>query len=197
VSDAQHRRASGRDGGDALPLPAETTEQQRIALSGWWERVYEEWRLPVLRYVHRLTGDPHLAEDVAHEAFLRLMSTPHVTSSSVRSPGSWLFHVATNIVRDSARRSGTRERAATQLVHETMRPEWPDMAIEREESVREARSALDTLRQRDREVLLMRDAGLTYDEIAAALEIQPQSVPSVVMRALRRFRTAYQAGTTT
>lgn len=157
---------------------------------GWRERVYAEWRLPVLRFVHRLTGDPHLAEDVAQEAFLRLLATP----GEVRAPGSWLFRTAANLVRDLGRRAATRQRADLQLVDDAVPPERPDDALERAESVRAVRAALDALGARDREVLLMREAGFDYDEIAATLGIQPQSVPTVVMRAMRRFRAAYAGG---
>lgn len=157
-----------------------------------WEHVYAEWRLPVLRYVHRLTGDPHLAEDVAHEAFLRLLSTPGALTGAVRAPGAWLFRVAGNLVRDAGRRLAIRARAARHVELEAATPERPDEALERAETSRAVRAALDALGARDREVLLMREAGLAYDEIATALGIQPQSVPSVVMRALRRFRKAYE-----
>jgi RNA polymerase sigma factor (sigma-70 family) len=157
----------------------------------WWGEVYGAWRLPVLRYVHRLTGDAALAEDVTQEAFLRLMSTPNASASSIQSPGSWLFRVAGNLVRDGARRTSTRDRATSRM--EDPEPvERPDQSLERSESVRAVRKALNDLTAREREAVLMRQAGFEYSEIADVLGIQPQSVPTVVMRAMRRFRDAYQ-----
>jgi RNA polymerase sigma-70 factor (ECF subfamily) len=143
----------------------------------------------VLRFVHRLTGDRHEAEDVAHEAFLRLLRTPR----AVARPGPWLFQVAANLVRDGRRRASARWRGERRIAGDASaaRPDRPDEELERAEDVRRVRDALDALAPRDREVLLMREAGFGYAEIAEVLGVQPQSVPTVVMRALRRFRTAY------
>jgi len=154
------------------------------------EGLYARWRLPVLRFVHRLTGDAALAEDVTHEAFLRLLAT----TDDVRAPGSWLFRTALNMVRDSARRHATHDRATADWPSDP--PERPDERLERRETVRAVRVALDRLAPRDREVLLMRESGFSYDEIAMACDVQPQSVPTIVMRALRRFRVSYETGAT-
>ena len=61
-----------------------------------WEAIYAEHRLELLRYVHRLTRDVHLAEDLVQDAFLRLWREPR----PVDNPRSWLFRVCTNLVRD-------------------------------------------------------------------------------------------------
>lgn len=188
VRDAQDAQAAHRT--------ADGDDPRAAVHTAWWARVYEEWRLPVLRYVHRLTGDPHLAEDVAQEAFLRLMSAPHASPTAVRAPGSWLFRAATNIVRDAARRAGTRERSAQQFADDHAPVERPDHVLERTDAQRAVRAALNKLSERDREVLMMRQAGFDYAEIAAIIGIQPQSVPSVAMRALRRFKQAYEESET-
>src|SRR3712207_7447153 len=48
------------------------------------------------RYLHRLTGDADVAEDLAQESFVRLLGR-RVSDDGVRV---WLFTVATNLVRD-------------------------------------------------------------------------------------------------
>jgi RNA polymerase sigma-70 factor (ECF subfamily) len=55
-----------------------------------------------------------------------------------------------------------------------------------------ARRALDTLSERDREALLMREEGLDYPEIAAALELSIKSVSTTLARARRRLVEAYE-----
>jgi RNA polymerase sigma-70 factor, ECF subfamily len=47
------------------------------------------------RYLHRLTGDPDVAEDVAQESFVRLLRQP-LPEEEARP---WLFTVATNLLR--------------------------------------------------------------------------------------------------
>ena len=143
-----------------------------------WEEIYDEWRLPLLRYVHRLTRDPHFAEDVTHEAFLRLLREQR----EVRDPRAWLFRVCTNIVRDHARRLATEGPA----------PEPPDVVYERAETVRIVRSALERLSPRDREALLLRESGFRYAEIAEVIGVRTEIVPTLIARALRRLQKSYR-----
>ena len=156
-----------------------------------WDAVYNEWHLPLLRYVHRLTRDPHLAEDITHEAFLRLLRE----SREVRNPSAWLFQVCTNMVRDNARRAQTEQRADP--VIEAGAPDAhdpPDVEFDRAETVREVRLVLDRLTPRDREALLLRESGFRYAEIADILGVRAEIVPTLIARALRRFQKSYQLG---
>jgi len=56
-----------------------------------------------------------------------------------------------------------------------------------------ARRALECLSERDREALLMREEGLDYHEIAAALELSVGSVGTTLARARRRLVEAHEA----
>lgn len=56
-----------------------------------------------------------------------------------------------------------------------------------------ARKALECLSERDREALLMREEGLDYHEIAAALELSVGSVGTTLARARRRLVEAHEA----
>jgi RNA polymerase sigma factor (sigma-70 family) len=150
-----------------------------------WEKIYQEWRLPLLRYIHRLTRDPHLAEDVTQETFLRALREER----PVRNPRAWLFQVATNIVRDGARRTTTEERLAPN--EEPDAGETPDVALDRADAVREVRAALEKLSPRDREALLLRESGFRYAEIAEVLGVRVEIVPTLIARALRRFQKSY------
>ena len=68
-----------------------------------YEAAYKRLQPSLYRYLLRLTGDPDLAEDLAQESFVRLLD--HDLPEAEIRP--WIFAVATNLVRDSAR---TRER---------------------------------------------------------------------------------------
>lgn len=56
-----------------------------------------------------------------------------------------------------------------------------------------ARQAVESLAERDRDALLMRDEGLSYEEIAAALDLSVGSVGTTLSRARRRLMEAYEA----
>jgi RNA polymerase sigma factor (sigma-70 family) len=161
--------------------------EDRLSETVSWEQLYEEWRLPLLRYVHRLTRDPHLAEDVTQETFLRALREER----PVRNPRAWLFQVATNIVRDGARRTSTEERLAPN--DDPDGGDTPDVALDRADAVREVRAALERLSPRDREALLLRESGFRYAEIADVLGVRVEIVPTLIARALRRFQKSYAA----
>lgn len=140
------------------------------------------------RYLYRLTGDADVAEDVAQEAFVRLLEN-EVPEESTRS---WLFTVATNLVRD---RSRTRDRRRRLLEAEDYGPEppgRPDERTERAERIERVREALDELKPRDRKILLLREEGFQYSEIAEMIGVKASSVGTLLARALRRFEEAYR-----
>jgi RNA polymerase sigma-70 factor, ECF subfamily len=156
--------------------------------------LYRQHQASLVRYALRLTGDPDVAEDVAQEAFLRLLRRPDLTEDAARL---WLFTVATNLVRDRGRAS-TRQRRLLGGVPVAMGTPGPlpDEATERSERVQRVRAALDTLSSRDREILLMREEGFRYDEIASAIDVAPSSVGTLIARALKRFGKAYRTDDT-
>ena len=63
------------------------------------ERLFRTYHAPLVRYLTRRLGDRDWAEEVAQEVFLRALRQDSLTSER-----SWLFAVATNLVRDVAQR---------------------------------------------------------------------------------------------
>ena len=115
---------------------------------------------------------------------------------TIVSERAWLFAVATNLVRDEARKDARRRHRLELLreqarVDEVVEPE--PLAIERAQEAALARKALDMLVERDREALLMREEGLDYTEIASALELSVGSVGTTLARARRRLVDAYES----
>ncbi len=142
------------------------------------------------RYLDRLTGDAELASDVAQEAFIRL----HRRGEMPDEPVGWLVTVANNMVRDERRLSGRRLRL---LAEQPQRvplgaPADPAADLERAERIDAVRAALDILTLRDRQALLLRHAGYSYREIAAALGLAETSVGTTLVRAGEAFRAAFQ-----
>ena len=155
------------------------------------DRLFREYHQPLVRYLTRRLGDRDWAEEVAQETFLRAVKQENITSER-----SWLFAVATNLVRDEARKD-IRRRKHMELLREQAKAEEavdPEpLTIERAQEAALARKALDTLTERDREALLMREEGLDYTEIAAALELSIASVGTTLARARRRLVEAYES----
>jgi len=142
----------------------------------------------LFRYLQRLTGDADAAEDIAQEAFVRLL-TQDLPEKEARP---WLFAVGTNLVRDRARKQERRHRLlqAVPVLPSAAGPR-PDEAIERKEEVELVRSALARLAPRDQQLLLMREEGFSYEEMARAIGVAPSSIGTLIARALKRFAGAY------
>lgn len=154
------------------------------------ERLFRLYHTPLVRYLTRRLGDRDWAEEVAQETFLRALRQESLTSER-----SWLFAVATNLVRDEARKDERRRRHLQLLAEqERDRVVEPDVSgVERAHERAMARRAIDALAERDRLALLMREEGLDYNEIAAALDLSVGSVGTTLARARRRLAETYEA----
>ena len=143
----------------------------------------------LFRYLQRLTGDDDVAEDIAQESFVRLLRQT-LPEDEVRP---WLFTVAMNLVRDRARKSERRQRLLTAAPNLVTRTPLPDEDIERAEQIASVREVLERLPERDRQLLLMREEGFKYDEIARVVGVAPASVGTLIARALKKFVAEFEA----
>jgi RNA polymerase sigma-70 factor (ECF subfamily) len=148
--------------------------------------VYRTTYRALVRFLYRKVWDAERAADLAQEAFARAVE--HQPDDA----RGWLFVVAANLARDEARRA-IRERRHLTLVKNEPEPVAPapdeeaDAATERER----VRAALDALSPRDREALLLWDAGLSYDEIARQTGLAKGAIGTTLARARRRLLEAY------
>jgi RNA polymerase sigma-70 factor, ECF subfamily len=154
------------------------------------ERLFRTYNVPLVRYLTRRLGDRDWAEEVAQETFLRALRQDRIDNER-----AWLFAVATNLVRDEARKDARRRRhlallAEQERAEEAVEPE--PTSLERAQEAAMARRAVDALAERDRLALLMREEGLSYEEIAVALELSPGSVGTTLSRARRRLVQVYE-----
>jgi RNA polymerase sigma-70 factor (ECF subfamily) len=153
--------------------------------------LFNTYHATLVRFLTRRLGDRDWAEEVAQETFVRALRQETIVSER-----SWLFAVASNLVRDEARRDA-RHRRRLELLREQSKAESvvePEVtSMERAHEQAMARRAVEALAERDRDALLMREEGLSYEEIAAALELSVGSVGTTLSRARRRLMEAYEA----
>lgn len=153
------------------------------------ETLYQSTYAAVVRFLYRKVWDADRAEDLAQEVFVRAMS------HHPEKPRAWVFAVAANLARDEARAAVRRKRHLTLLSGEpTQRhvaePEAEDN-VEHDEKMAKVRRALDALTPRDREVLLLWDAGMSYPEIAAQSGLAVGAVGTTLARARKRLVEAH------
>ncbi|HEX9754838.1 MAG TPA: sigma-70 family RNA polymerase sigma factor [Gemmatimonadales bacterium] len=153
------------------------------------ERLYQTMYSSVVRFLYRKVWDADRAEDLAQEVFIRAMT------HQPDKPRAWIFAVASNLARDEARAAVRRKKHLTLLTNDPVTVARPDPSphdqVEREEQLSQVQGALDSLSARDREVLLLWDAGMSYTEIASQTGLAVGAVGTTLARARRRLVEAY------
>lgn len=155
-----------------------------------WSELYRSVFPDLVRFLHRKVWDSDRARDLAQEAFVRALQ------HEPRKPRAWLFQVASNLARDEARTVVRRKRHLALLKAEQVgRGEDardPLEALTDEERQSKVREALGALSERDREALLLWDAGMSYTEIARQIGLAVGAVGTTLSRARRRLADAYR-----
>jgi RNA polymerase sigma-70 factor (ECF subfamily) len=157
-----------------------------------WSAIYRSTYPDLVRYLHRKVWDEDRARDLAQEAFARALDGAS-DGSVPDNPRAWVFRIAANLANDDARLAVRRRRHLTLLEAEIDEPGTPDPVEEMERRAREAaaRAALAELSERDRETLLLWDAGLSYTDIAAQTGLSVGAVGTTLARARRRLVDAH------
>jgi RNA polymerase sigma factor (sigma-70 family) len=154
-----------------------------------WADVYRNCYPDLVRFLHRKVWDEDRARDLAQEAFARALD------HEPENPRSWVFTIAVNLARDEARSAMRRKRHLTLLKGsaDVVDPTDPAQELEKSERMERVRAALDRLSERDRDVLLLWDAGLDYREIAEQTGLAVGAIGTTLARARRRLVEAYDA----
>ncbi len=156
-----------------------------------WADLFRTTYPELVRFLHRKVWDEERARDLAQEAFTRGLS------HDPANPRAWLFMVAANLARDEARLVIRRKKHLTLLRADAQAAEAaqpsPDRQLEEKERADGVRRALEALSDRDREVLLLWDAGLNYDEIAEQTGLARGAVGTTLARARKRLVDSHDA----
>ena len=161
--------------------------------------VHADHREQILNYLHRLTRDLALAEELTQETFLRVSRG----LSSFRGDSkltTWLYRIATRVYLDQRRRETARSAEPADLPPELVsppapgsaasaEPRLPDRLFEDSEMGSCIREFVDRLPPDYRAVIVLHDLeGLTNPEIAEALECSLDAVKIRVHRARGQLR---------
>ena len=170
-------------------MVAEIAEVRALVQAPWGEcearrtelvaQLYQRHRRSLLWYLTRLVANRADAEDVAQEAFVRLLGAPHLEADLSRAR-NYLFATATNLARDNFRRRCARAEGAhialDDLQLEADEP-LPESSIDAERGGRLVDSALLSLPPRPRQAFLLYvHEELTYERIALRLGVSKKTI---------------------
>lgn len=157
-----------------------------------FDEAFTLYHRAVFRTARAVVRDSALAEDVTQEVFLRLYRNLEST------PGDhllrpWLLRVALNVARNTIRGQSRSVARDTMYSMTTAGDGFaaPEKEYERRLEIEEARRALDKIKEPMRSCLLLKQQGLSYQEIAATLSLKETNVGSLVARARKQFARVY------
>ncbi len=154
-----------------------------------WEEMVRQYSRRIYNLAYRFTGNRAAAEDLTQEVFLRLYRTLEQYDPREGDLSSWLMRVARNLIIDDYRR---RARTPAQNGEDLAEHEYhlraderedPHALVERRELSEQIHAALAKLSPELRACVILRDLeGLSYQEIAEALQIPEGTVKSRINR---------------
>jgi RNA polymerase sigma-70 factor (ECF subfamily) len=157
-----------------------------------WDEVVTQHSARVYRLAYRLTGNPHDAEDLTQEVFVRVFR-----SLSSYTPGTfegWLHRITTNLFLDQARR---KAKIRFDALADDAESRIPSRAVSPDTQVMDGmfdddvELALAELPPDFRAAVVLCDIeGLTYEEIADVLGLKLGTVRSRIHRGRSMLRKA-------
>ena len=154
------------------------------------DRLFDEHAEPLLKFLIYRTGDRALAEDLVADTFERALRRRSLFDRARGTEKAWLYTIATNLLRDGARRREVEERAYTSAYVPEPALVGADGGLARFEARATVMEALEALSPEEREAVALRfGADLSLPEMARVLHEPLTTVEGRVYRALRKLRS--------
>jgi len=151
------------------------------------ERIFRTHYASLARVIAKVIRDPARAEELAVEVCLKWSVSRKAEGENAER---WLYRAAVqtslNELRHQMRRS--RYERLVSFVRGSPTPE--ELLANRQEQER-VRLLLAVVDRRQAELLVLRSQGLSYEELAATLNLNPASVGTLLSRAQQSFRKEY------
>ncbi|NLW49421.1 MAG: sigma-70 family RNA polymerase sigma factor [Candidatus Brocadiaceae bacterium] len=151
-----------------------------------FEEVVQRNQQLALNVAYRFLGDPVLAEDVAQDAFLKILSgaTRYEPSARFRT---YLYNVVWHLCVDLYRR---KRPGPLESPHERAHPDpGPAQAVLAGELHELVRAAVHSLPPRQRMAIILKHfEDMSYEDIGRALGCSPTAVDALLVRAKRKLK---------
>jgi len=159
-----------------------------------FETLFVKHYARIVGILRRIVGDHGRAEELASEVFLKLYLRP-LSPKSGGNVGGWLYRTATNLGIDALRAAARRDSMEQAAARDSKRSNTAEngfQQIARSERAQRVRTVLAEIKPAQAQLLLLRASGDSYKELSAALEIEPGSVGTLLVRAEAAFEQRYR-----
>ena len=171
----------------------ELVEACQAGESSAFDVLVARWEDKIRGAAYRLLGSEKEARDATQEAFLKAYRGLPAFKQEARF-SSWLYQIAINLCRDRLR----RRKGRTMVSLEALEEEGPVIAgrepaaldlVQQLDLRRAVRRAIGELSEEQREVVILKEyQGLTFLEIAQALDLPISTVKTRLYRGLGQLR---------
>ncbi|NLE44275.1 MAG: sigma-70 family RNA polymerase sigma factor [Chloroflexi bacterium] len=154
-----------------------------------FEALFERHYSMVYGVLFRVVGNRGDAEDLAQEVFLKLLYRPPQHTENL---AGWLYRVALNTAYNALKaeqRRLRRERTVLPGPPATSDPSYAEVV--HRETRRQVQRVLARMPRRAAQMLILREMGLSYREIANVVNVAPGSVGKLLDRARKTFLKHY------
>jgi RNA polymerase sigma-70 factor (ECF subfamily) len=164
---------------------------------GAYEAIYDRFDARVHGVCRRMLADRGDAEEAVQETFLRVYQALGRFNGRYQL-GAWIARIATNVCLDHLRAKSRRPSAVTPLEIMDLDPSGhtedsdPEHLVIRNAEGRRVRRVLASLSPMHRAAIVLRDfEGLSYEEIAVALDTSETRVKALLHRARKSFKRSW------
>jgi len=145
----------------------------------------------IARVIAGIIRDHARAEELAVDVFLKWDRR----AADGQNAEGWLYRTALRMALNDLRTELRRSRYETVFAflssYLSKRPPSPEQISVAKEEQEQVRVVLNRLSRRDAELLLLRNSGLSYCEIADSLRLKQSSVGTLLSRAEQAFRKEF------
>ena len=188
---------------EVVGVPAGSLEDKDLTLAfqsgekGAYQAIYERYSQRVHGVCRRMLGNPQDAQEAAQESFLRVYQALGRFNGRYQL-GPWITRIATNVcldhLRSKARRPSHPVPNEVLMLDEavTEGDSEPERMVIADSESRRVRKVLATLPPMHRAAIVLRDfEGLSYEEVALALQITECQTKALIHRARQNFKRSW------
>jgi len=174
------------------------SEQEIIDLCQKWKlehfsELYEKYADPIYKFIYLKTYDKELSEDLTSQTFFKALDKINSFKNTQDSHfKAWIYRIAYNLVIDTY--SSKKETVQIDELLEFWYDEDFGKNLDNKEKLREVFAYFDTLKEKHKQILLMRLwDDLSYKEISVLTWESIDNCKKVVSRTLANIPTTYMS----
>lgn len=177
-------------------IPPQDIEQnpqclQRVAAGNRnaFEWLYKNYCRRLYDYIQILTNDKFLSEDIVQEVFLRIWINKEKLTD-VANFNAYIHFVAKNLLTDKWRKTQTEKEVIKNITAPQQQTEH-NLFFQRQEEKQYNMALKSLTSSRELVFRLIREEGLTREQVSKTLKISPNTVKATMQNALYHIKKSF------